>query len=153
MTVRYRTSSGAVVNTPCTLWPGLRNDKGYGLFHYPPTGKLERAHRIAYIEAHGLTMADIKGVVIRHTCDNKPCFNPDHLLSGTLLDNARDARERNLYAKGERHWHARLTEAQVVEIKRRLANGQKQKIIAADFKVTRETVTAINNGRCWSHVP
>ncbi len=34
------------------------------------------------------------GLLIRHTCDNTHCINPDHLLLGTDADNARDKMER-----------------------------------------------------------
>ena len=31
-----------------------------------------------------------KGMVILHTCDNPACFNPEHLLLGTIGDNNKD---------------------------------------------------------------
>jgi hypothetical protein len=49
--------------TPCVLCTGARNKQGYGRRKYK--GKDERAHRVAYAEHHGLTMADIKGVTIQ----------------------------------------------------------------------------------------
>ncbi|TKG21761.1 hypothetical protein FCV81_08845 [Vibrio breoganii] len=30
------------------------------------------------------------GIVVRHTCDNPYCFNPDHLVKGTTADNNHD---------------------------------------------------------------
>ena len=32
--------------------------------------------------------------VVRHTCDNRKCINPDHLIAGTTLDNVQDRNER-----------------------------------------------------------
>ena len=34
------------------------------------------------------------GLVIRHTCDNKKCINPDHLILGTYKENTQDYMER-----------------------------------------------------------
>lgn len=47
-----------------------------------------------YIDTHGLSLADIHGKVVRHTCDNPRCINPDHLVLGTQSDNMRDMTER-----------------------------------------------------------
>lgn len=38
-----------------------------------------------------------KGLVVRHSCDNPPCCNPDHLLIGTQQDNVNDMIERGRY--------------------------------------------------------
>ncbi len=35
-----------------------------------------------------------KGVVLRHTCDNRLCMNPNHLEPGTEQDNVRDMMQR-----------------------------------------------------------
>src|ERR1044071_8669327 len=34
------------------------------------------------------------GLLVRHTCDNRLCINPDHLLLGTVADNVKDMIER-----------------------------------------------------------
>lgn len=57
----------------------------------------ERAtHRLAYYLAHG-PIPD--GTIIRHSCDNPPCCEWQHLLAGTHADNVRDRAE---YREGER---------------------------------------------------
>ena len=59
-----------------------------------------RGHRYSYT----LFKGDIpEGLVIRHTCDNPACINPDHLKPGTQKDNVHDMFERNRFrdAKGE----------------------------------------------------
>lgn len=35
-----------------------------------------------------------EGFVVRHTCDNPKCLNPDHLIVGTVDDNVSDRVER-----------------------------------------------------------
>jgi hypothetical protein len=57
-------------------------------------------HVMAYIVAKGSVPP---GMVVRHTCDNPPCINPEHLLIGTKADNAADMVERR------RHWRHNQT--------------------------------------------
>lgn len=71
---------------------GLKgNQDGYGNRYRD--GRMNLAHRLVYADKHGLSREEMPPVV-RHTCDNPRCINPDHLLGGTHLDNMRDMRER-----------------------------------------------------------
>jgi hypothetical protein len=54
--------------------------------------------------------------------------------------------------KGERHNRAKLTEADVWEIRRRLAAGEVQRVIAAEFGVDPVSVSAIKTGKTWSYL-
>lgn len=54
---------------------------GYKFIKYK--GISTSAHRLAYCQTHGLELSAIEGAVIMHTCDNKRCINPDHLIKGT----------------------------------------------------------------------
>lgn len=47
---------------------------------------------------------------------------------------------------------SKLTENQVIEIKKRLATGEKDKDISADFGVSRENISAIKRGKTWNHI-
>ena len=51
-----------------------------------------RLHRIAW-EAHNAEPIP-EGMVVRHTCDNPACINPEHLVLGTCKDNTYDMLER-----------------------------------------------------------
>jgi hypothetical protein len=58
-----------------------------------------RLHRKVYAQVNGLSATDIKGLVIRHACDNPRCIEPDHLVIGTFADNNWDRSERGRSAK------------------------------------------------------
>jgi hypothetical protein len=51
--------------------------------------------------------------------------------------------------RGENSWNAKLTWAQVAEIRRRYANGEIQRMIAADYGVRREAIGKIVRGERW----
>ena len=86
------------LESPCRIWQGAVDGDGYGIL--TGSGNLVkeriRAHRWVYAFGSGLRGAwEIPaGVVIRHRCDNRPCFRFSHLEPGTVADNNRDARER-----------------------------------------------------------
>lgn len=75
----------------CIEWTGVQNNVGYGFIgfrrHDPKTGKPEvghngmmTAHRLAWMIHHN-RLPDKRN--INHTCHNKLCLNPDHLVEGT----------------------------------------------------------------------
>lgn len=60
---------------------------GYARVTYD--GKRVFAHRLVFFQTYGYWPD-----VCRHTCDNPPCVNPEHLVDGTHGDNIRDMMER-----------------------------------------------------------
>lgn len=61
----------------CWLWTASRNTTGTGQFW--TNGKLVQSHRWSYIQHHG-PIPDDK--IIRQTCKQILCVNPDHLVLG-----------------------------------------------------------------------
>lgn len=139
----------------CWLWRGPTAHDGYGVITYH--NRATRAHRVAYIIAHG-TIPD--GTIICHTCDNPLCVRPDHLYAGSLADNRRDAQQRNRWARknldnvprGERNTRARLTDDDVREIRTALARGETQPTIAKRYGVKQAAISDIKLGKTWKHV-
>lgn len=144
----------------CWPWKAYIAASGYGICR--GATKNVRAHRMAYELAHGPIP---EGLIVRHRCDNRRCCNPRHLEVGTATDNARDRVERRRTAHGERSPAAKLSEAQVVEIRRRYKlrppGGPKrgcpkwpgQEQLAKEYGVSYLTIHAIVHGYSWKHVP
>jgi hypothetical protein len=93
-----------------------------------------------------------KGHVIRHTCDNRKCINPDHLLTGTPRENAFDAIHRGRNPKGEKHGMAKLTDEMARKIKIDLLNSIPRKEIATQYKVHISRIHDIASGKVWKHI-
>ena len=116
---------------------------GYGSFHF--NGTRQRAHRISYYLAHHRWP---KGFA-RHTCDNRTCVRPDHLLEGTPQDNVDDMITRKRHRFGERHQFAKLREVNVREI---LTSTLDAGTLAEKFNIARSTVYDIRRRKIWTHV-
>ena len=133
----------------CWYWTsGARTNHGagqeYGLVNVRvmsprgPAHRTEGAHRISYELANGPIPT---GLYVLHSCDHGLCLNPTHLHLGTHEENmnekvARDRHPRGGHTpgvslpreslpthSGERHWFAKLTDAQVVEMREAYAAG------------------------------
>jgi hypothetical protein len=134
----------------CWLWTGARLSNGYGVFGL--NGKSAyKTHRFSYELAHG-EIGD--GLFVCHKCDVKHCVNPDHLFAGTPRENALDmcAKGRHAQVKGEAHYSARLTEADIVAIRAMAESGMTHEAIAKLFPISRRHATDIINRGCWKHV-
>ena len=101
----------------CINWSKSLGHNGYGLT--TRNNKTYRAHRLAYCDYHNIDHSDIKGMVVRHTCDNRKCINPEHLVIGTHQDNMDDMKKRNRSAKGLVNGAGKLTPEQVTYIRTR----------------------------------
>lgn len=138
----------------CWPWTGSKNPRGYGqLTASGGSGSPRltlRAHRLAYEFAYG---AIPDGLHVLHHCDNRPCCNASHLFLGTNDDNHEDKRTKGRGAKGERMGAAKLTEAQVLDIRRRHASGGvSQRALSREYGVAPGRVCEILSGKAWSHV-
>lgn len=126
----------------CWLWTGSVDADGYGMLKHGD--RPYRAHRLAY----RLFVGEPEHSVL-HKCDTPACFNPTHLYDGTHRDNARDAFARGQLARGERNGQAKLTEAQVAEVRRLYGQGVGPRELAERFGVHRQTIRLVIRGETW----
>lgn len=85
--IQYIVDRVTIVNsTQCWEWTKSLSN-GYGQFVIADVGSF-RTHRYIYECIHGTQHAS---TVIRHTCHNRKCCNPDHLIAGTHTDNYHDS--------------------------------------------------------------
>jgi hypothetical protein len=98
-----------------------------------------------------------QGLHVCHRCDNPPCVNPAHLFLGDRTANMRDMASKGRYGRVDpavlRAASAKLTEADVAEIRRRLAAGASQFELARAYGVEQTTISHINRRSTWSDVP
>jgi len=135
----------------CWPWTCAIGGTGYGYVWVPTVMKVVSAHRLAYVLTNGAVSQDI---VIRHSCDNRPCVNPRHLLAGTQSDNMKDkvSRGRDRTPRGEHATFAKLTEAKVREIQRAFTRGEGARILGRRYGVAHTQIAAIRSGTAWRHV-
>jgi hypothetical protein len=129
---------------------------GYGIFN---TGD---GNIGAHVYAWTLANPGRKRTIVRHTCDIPNCVNPKHLVNGTQVDNMADmdarGRRVNNPVRGEQHYRAKLTQAQVDEARQLYTGpkspgpGRKQNSIAdlaERYGVSSTAMRDILIGRRW----
>jgi len=109
--------------------------------------KLVYLHRFIYEENIKLIEKDN---VLRHTCDNPSCINPNHLIEGTQADNIQDRVNRNRSAKGITQGFAKLNEEQVLEIFNNSIDSNAN--LARKYKMAHNTIKSIRTGKTWKHI-
>ena len=137
------------LNGGCWEWTGSIDTRGYGSLKW--LGRQTRAHRLAYIFANGdIPQGDgHHGTVVMHTCDNRKCCNPAHLVLGTHADNmadmARKGRRKNVNVAAK-NGRAKLTEEQVQAIRQ---DTRGKRTIAPDYGISPAQVQRIRLGKQW----
>lgn len=129
----------------CWIWMGATTNAGYGKISV--SGKLQLTHRAAYLAASGVIDDSL---MVCHVCDVRSCVNPNHLYQGTQRQNVADAINRMKFAFGGKNGQSKLTEENVLEIRKMLANGGKIFEIAEHFKVGRHCIMDVKTSKRWS---
>lgn len=136
--------------TGCIEWGGFRNPLGYGMMSIGKRTIL--THRIAWTIRNG---AFDNEMLVLHKCDNPPYCNPDHLFLGTYLDNARDRDQkgRRKPLRGALNGRAKLSEARVLEIRAKYAQGNyTYRRLGNEYGISDHQARDIVLRKSWSHI-
>jgi len=130
-------------------WRNATGKDGYGRMIF--RGKMTDAHGISYMIHNG---AIPEGVHVLHSCDDPGCVNPEHLHLGTHADNMREMMERGRRGGkgGGGVGRAKLTPAQVLEIREKYKIGAIQRSLAKEYEVNFRTINYIVNRVNWKHI-
>lgn len=136
----------------CWEWHRHRSVKGYG-----KTSVGGSSRRISCL-AHRLSYALFCGPIpdeqfVCHRCDNPRCCNPVHLFPGDQQANMDDMKAKGHSTQGERSAFAKLTTADVLEIRRRYLAGEPVVAIAKPFGIQPRHISWVATGKAWGHVP
>ena len=139
------------IGDECWNWTDKPVQDGYAQFGIG--GKSFRANRVSYFLANDV----LPNKFIMHTCDNRPCVNPLHLVPGTAKDNSHDCMKKDRHCRGSRNGISKLNEKQVRQMRRlydkyRKRGGLVQRELAKQFGVSRVLVSDITRGKTWKHV-
>lgn len=130
----------------CIMWLGGCTPNGYGKIKYK--GQTLSTHRLSF----KLCKDEVpEGLLVLHSCDFKPCINPNHLFLGTAKDNKHDCMNKDRHAYGELQGLSKLRRKDVQEIRRLLNEGElTQKAIGQYFNIAQSTVSGIKYKRDWA---
>ena len=164
--VRFHSKYPVIWPGGCWEWQAAADNEGRGTFIASKSSYV--ASRIAYFIFYGKDPGELQ---VQHTCNNPSCVCPLHLILGTQLSNmqymkscGRENKARGIRsgrhtkpertARGERHSSSKLTDDQVVEMRRLFfVEKMKQKEIASKFGVCRDSVRKIMIRKAWAHIP
>ena len=134
----------------CWEWQGQVYRNGYGRFNYKDNRKL--AHRVMVMFCgKPLERKD----VVCHTCDNRKCCNPAHLIVADQQYNMQDAwsKGRMHAARGENAGLSKLDNEAVSNIRYLRENGMWCKHINLIYpQVSAKQISIVSRGLQWSHI-
>lgn len=136
----------------CWEWLGSFDKDGYGWFS---TNKSIHAHRYSAL----LKFKDLNDKLVRHTCDNRKCINPNHLILGTAQDNSNDMKERMRSLKGEKNYCSTLSNDQVKDILNKYNNDCNNgksygvlKRLSDEYKVSKQIIYRITSNQTYKNI-
>lgn len=153
---RFRSKFG-IDERGCWVWTANTVNGGYGRVRL--NGRMILSHRLAY-EALSGPIPD--GLQLDHLCRNRACCNPEHLEPVTNRENvmrgvrpaqAREQMRGHAYSRGEANAKARLTEEDVLQIRRLYATGKfSHRDLGVLFKIGKRQIGYITTGKTWRHL-
>ena len=125
----------------CINWQGSKFGNGYGRKWID--GKTVLVHRLV-LESKIAGFLD-SGHFACHTCDNRSCINPAHLVVGTAAENTGQMMERDRKTPRRKSIPGigKLSIAQLREIQTKYLAGTIKNHLAKEYGVDHDTITKI----------
>ena len=118
ITITRRHSKKAIIlkrHADCFECISHKKDR-YGYSQIEFCHKTYKMHRFIYCLLTDKDLNDIKGLYLQHSCDNRLCCSPLHLIPGTHNDNMQDMKNKNRSCWGEKNGRAKLTNIDTLTI-------------------------------------
>lgn len=134
----------------CWDWTGYVMKNGYGIFRF--NEERFTVHRLAYMLDTGVKID--RDFLVLQLCGNKKCCNPFHFTTSTrkkqLEEMAENGTVRGYAQRGEKNHSAKLTNDQVIEIRRLFETGLYSKIkLGKMFSISDDEVKNLVKHRRW----
>lgn len=134
------------------MWGGSIASNGYGVLVAEVGDRRIHfsTHRLSYFLHYG---GLYEKAFVCHRCDVRACVNPNHFFLGAHKENKADEVSKQRQAFGERHGRRKLTECEVLEI-RRLHSEERMsaKKLAKQYEMGETSIWHILDGTNWKHL-
>lgn len=128
----------------CWYWKGKKDPTIY--YRTKLRGKEVKVYRASWEFVNGPIPEGLCGL---HKCDNPPCCNPSHIFVGTAIDNVQDRTRKGRSARGAKNAWAKLTEQDVIEIRKSTETGT---VLAIKYKLDATSISDIRRRKTWKHI-
>lgn len=129
------------------------NHRGYEMVTLHRGSRSDTVHRCVHqLVLEAFVGHRQPGQEVRHLNGKRTDNTIANLAWGTKRENASDRVRHGTHGIGERNPFAKLTEAEVREIRRRALAGEVSRVIARDFACDARNVRSIKTGRTWAHL-
>lgn len=157
--VRFWSNVNVGLKDSCWYWKRSKHNFGYGWFRI--NKKSYSSHRLALIFWNGSEKKDLN---VLHNCNNPSCCNPNHLRWGTQYNNVQDSIKAGTKSDppinnslppvfhGSEHPISKLTEKDVIKIRKERSTGVKIKDLAEKYFVSNSCISGIINYKSWKHI-
>jgi len=135
----------------CLLWPFPRSGSGYGQVR-TEEGRRIGAHVFMCELVNGSAPSD--QYEASHLCGRGKlgCVHPKHVIWETPSENNLRKRKHGTDFRGERGTNVKLTNADVIEIRKRVAAKEVQWKIGMDYGVGSRAISKIATRVTWRHI-
>lgn len=134
------------------LKPIIHERRGYLCVNLKYAKNKYKSRRIHRLMLEAFVGPCPEGMECRHLNGIETDNRLENLAWGTPSENRQDVRAHGNYYEGDDHPMAKLNAETVLEIRRRYAAGELQRVLAAEFGIGGPNVSCIVNRRSWTHI-